>query len=504
MRLDAGPAPSVTRGLLCVMAVVLAAPVVGCGPGRLARMAARPGTANLWVSTSGGSCARESTLGAEVPSGDCGSLNAAYQAASCGDRVYIDAGDYAAEQDLVDKPSLDSCSVPVVFENAPGTTQSEVVFSNTNLGRAGYAANPGGIDSGNDSQGNTNGASNWTLEGVTVKQEITLFPPTANVTIDNVQGGAMSIAATKNVTVENSNFGPCYNLVTTTTGQTNANGQAGPTFSPNPSVSCNSNIKIMGTWTQQSGTVYNLNGLTFKNNVIHDFIDDNSDEATDHFECMFIDGGANITLDSNKFYDCQIYSIFLQPFSGYPITGLTIQNNWFWADQNVEGPCSANGNCPAPPARDSALDFGESSSSDVSNVLVRYNSFDPNDGITVDGAAPSAASNVRFVGNIVGNSGYKPCIVGATYGYNVWLTTDTSQSTPCGTGDSTQATSPFVTSRQTGSTPDDLHLACNNYARSYVTPNSSDDQLNNDIDGNARNPNGPRDAGASAESACGN
>jgi hypothetical protein len=401
--------PGYTAGLVaaCVVgAITLAAALVGgCGTALRIFSGVPAVRANLWVSPSGGSCVRQATAGAEVGGQDCGSLNAAYQAASCGDRVYIDAGTYSAEQDLVDKPSLDSCSDPVVFENAPGTTRSQVVFSSTNLGQAGYGANPGGIDSGNDSQGTTNGASNWMLEGVTVKQQISLFPPTHGVTIDDVQGGTMTIAATSDVTVEYSNFGPCYNLVTTTSGQTNANGQAGPTFSPDPAVSCNSNIKISGTWTQADGTVYDLNGLTFKNNVIHDFIDDNSNASTDHFECMFINGGSNITLDSNKFYDCQIYSIFLQPFSGYPINGLTIENNWFWADQNLEGACSANGSCPAAAARDSALDFGEPSSSDVTNVLVRYNSFDPSDGITLDGTAPSSSSNVRFIGNIVGDSG---------------------------------------------------------------------------------------------------
>lgn len=466
--------------------------LAACGGGGHARSSAATGPtratareaaayANLWVSPSGGRCKRRSAPGPEIAAQDCGSFGAAYQAAHCGDVVNIDAGDYGASQSLVDRPSLDACSRPVEFRATAGVPRSSVVLE--------Y------LSAGTGAQANTNGASNWTLQGVTVKSAINLYPPSRNVTIRDVQGGTLTIVATSNVTVENSNWGPCYNLISLTSGKT-ANGQAAPTFSPNPAVTCNGNIKINGTWTQANGTVYHLNGLTFKKNVIHDFIDDNSNPYWDHFECMFVNGGTNITIDSNKFYDCQIYSIFLQPFSGYPITSLTIQNNWFWANQEGEGSCASNGSCPPSRPWSSALDFGEETSSDVKDVLVRYNSFDPQDGIIVDGTPPDSASAVRFIGNIVGNSGYGRCISGASYSYNIWLTQDASHPGTCGATDIERSTSPYIRASDSGSTLDNLGLRCATRARDFVKPNAPDYQLNYDIAGTSRNPNGPRDAGA--------
>lgn len=462
----------------------------GSGGGAGSGGGSNSSTANLWVSPSGGSCERQATAGAEVASHDCGSLGAAYAAASCGDVINIDAGTYSADQSLADKPALDSCASRVTMEAAPGVSQSSVVFST--------------ISSGNGTQGNTNGASNWVLRGVTAKTMINVYPPSTNVTVDDVHGGTMTITATNNVTVQNSNFGPCYNLITLPAAQNNDNGQPGPTYSPNPAVTCNSNFKINGTWTQQSGQVYDLNGLTITNDVIHDFIDDNSNTSTDHFECMFINGGSNITIDSTKFYDCQIYSIFLQPFSGYPISGLTIQNDWFWANQNASGSCASNGCSSVGAPRNSAVDFGESTSTDVTNVLVRYNSFDPADGIMIDGTNPGPGTNIRFLGNIFGNSGYLPCLTNASYGYNVWFSAQSSFHGTCGTGDvNNTATSPFVSTGNSGNTLDDLHLICNSYPQNYVTANTTDYQLNFDAQGETRATNGPRDAGAEAATSCG-
>lgn len=398
----------------------------------------------------------------------------------------IAAGSYGGSQNLADRTTLDGCSKPVELRGTPGTARSAVVFA--------------GISSGAGTEANTDGASNWVLSGVTVKSNIDLYPPSRNVTIDDVQGGTLTIVATTNVTIEKSNWGPCYNLISLASGK-NGNGEAAPTFSPNPAITCNSNLKIDGTWTEQNGTIYHLNRLTIRNNVIHDFIDDNSNPYYGHFECMFVDGGTNITIDSNKFYNCQIYSIFLQPFSGYPITDLTIQNNWFWATQGVEGSCTADRRCPAAGARISALDFGEETPSDVTHVLVRYNSFGPENGIAVDGTAPDSQSDVRFVGNIIGNSGYGYCIPGAVYSYNIWLTEDASHPGTCGSTDIEESASPFVASGNSGSTVVDLTLRCGSPARDFVKPNAPDYQLGYDINGRSRDPNGPRAAGA-VEPAC--
>ena len=414
-------------------------------------------------------------------------MNAAYQAAQCGDVVNIDAGTYG-DQNIMDKTALDSCSQPVVFQAAPGLSRSQVVLGND-------AQNS--IDTGDSG----NPASDFTVQNVTVTSNITLLAcngntascsnpgPSHNVTINNVQGGSLFINA-NNVTVENSNLGPCYNLISLPSGQTNNNGYPGPSYSPNPAVKCNSNIKIAGG-----------SGLVFKNNVVHDFLDDDSNGAYNHFECMFVAAGSNITIDSNKFYDCQIYSIMIQDFGG-PITGLTIENNWIWANQGGMLGCTSNGNCPAENAGgtdEDAINFANSDNQ-TTNVLIRYNSFDPCCGIGQEGSVIGA--NTRAMGNILGPAAGH-CISGITFSYNLW---ESGQST-CGTGDRSTSTNPFVTTGNYGSTLDDLHLGpspcTSNPAANLVTPNTSDYQLNYDIDNNARNTSGPRDAGASAQTSCG-
>jgi hypothetical protein len=52
--------------------------------------------ANLWVDTNGGTCTRQATAGAYVDAQACGSLNAAYAAASPGDLVLVKPGTYTA------------------------------------------------------------------------------------------------------------------------------------------------------------------------------------------------------------------------------------------------------------------------------------------------------------------------------------------------------------------------------------------------------------------------
>ena len=439
---------------------------------------ALPLVANLWVSQAGGSCSRQAVAGLEIPSQDCGSLDAAYKAAQCGDVVNISPGTYP-QQSLVDDSAHDTCSSAIVFDGSPSGPRSSVVLA--------------GVDGGSDDHS----ASNWTLQNATVTAGLSLWAPGHDITINDDQTGDFYMGGPWNVTVENSNLGPCYNAISLPAGQSNETGQPGPTYSPNPAVRCNSNIKL-----DSDGSLANI---TFKNNVIHDFLDDDSNTYYDHFECMFIDGGTNITVDSNEFYDCQIYAIFIQPFEGYPLNGLTIQNNWFWADQGIMGACASEGNCPAENAGGVHADtvvFGDETSTDVSNVLIRYNSFDPCCGIANEATAPASSQNVRVVGNILGNTATN-CISGLTYSYNLWETADHGALHTCGTGDATTAAAPFVATGGFGPALEDLHLRCGSPAQNFVTPTTSDYQLNYDINGNPRNSNGPRDAGASAETSCG-
>jgi hypothetical protein len=430
------------------------------------------------VSTLGGNCVRQATPGAEVTGQACGSLNQAYAAASCGDVVNIDAGTYRAVQELIDNPALDACSSPVVFQAAPGVRRSAVVFS----------APGNSIDDYDGASGPGKGASNWLLQNVTVKADIVLIGA-HGVTINAIDGGSFYVAGSADITVKNSDLGPCYNLISLPAGQKNDNGTPGPTHSPDPTVKCNDNIKIAG------GT-----NITFRHNVIHDFLDDNSTGATNHFECVFIAAGTGVTFDGNKFYDCQIYSIFLQDFAG-PISKVTIENNWFSVGQGGMGACTSDrSGCPPENSGGSnhdTLTFGAANDG-ISDVLIRYNSFDPCCGIAQEGTA--LGGDIRAVGNILGGPTAGGCIRGMSFAYNLW---QAGAGGPCGKGDATISTNPFMSTGKTGPAQDNLHLKCGTPARNFVTPNDPDYRLGYDISGKPRNPNGPRDAGASVEQSCG-
>lgn len=434
-------------------AIAVAIVVVAVVALRTPKVAVRvgSGTANLWVGSGGGSCTRRPTPAREIPSADCESLGAAYQAAQCGDTVDIDAGDYSGTtQNLVNEPSLDACSSPVVFEPAPGVKRSSVIF--------------GTIRSGYLGQDRTTGASNWTLKDVTVKTLITLMAPADHVIINHIQGGTMYINGARNFTLENSNLGPCYNTLP----------------GPDPEVTCQSNFKIDPQWKQPTGAVYNTTNIDLFHNVFHDFIDNNTNPSTDHDECIFLNGGADITVNSNKFYDCQLYGIFIQPYSGVGFTNLLIENNSFSRTQN-----SGSNTNPAGIPRDSAVDFGTNSTA-INNALVRFNSFSADEGITDDGHNPPG-TNDRVVGNIIGDSGAANCIRGVIYAYNIWGGHD------CGSTDISVSRLPYV-----DASPDsgDFELTPHSVAQGFVTASGPDYTLSTDFYGHRRPTAAPRDAGA--------
>jgi len=428
--------------------------------------------ANLWVSVSGGSCVRQASAGAEVSSEDCGSLNAAYAAAECGDVVIIDAGSYG-EQNIQDPggyaggSAQDRCSGdPIVFEAAAGVAQSSVVISE--------------VDAGLESDAATNGASNWTLQGVTVSQAITLYPPAGNIVINDDQTGGYYIDGVNGLTVENSTIGPCYSAP--------AAGQ------------CGNNIKITSGWQQyvngSYGSPITTQNVTFEHDTIHDFLNNATGAANAHFECFFLGGGSNILIDSNKIIGCENYGIFMQPQpdeSGATTNAfgqVTIQNNWFGEIWNNDESGDGIGQGSGTP--NYAIDFGDNNSSEViSNILIRFNSFAPNTGVDSDGTNYPPGTNDYVIGNIGGNDYYADgtagCVAGVTYAYNIWTTY------ACSSTDAINATLPYLNT-QTGS--EDFHLTANSDAHDFVTPNTTNYQLGYDMDGNTRPTNGPRDTGS--------
>src|SRR5262249_43166220 len=125
----------------------------------------------------------------------------------------------------------------------------------------------------------------------------------------------------------------------------------------------------------------------------------------------------------------------------------------------------------------------------VSGLLIRFNSAASNLGFAY---SEGSESNVRVIGNVGGGS----CNSGWTYGYNLWTTAMGG----CASSDSTASSLPYMSNSQ-GS--EDFNLKCGSTAMNLATPNTTDYQLNYDINNDARNANGPRDAGSAAEPSCG-
>src|SRR5690606_19327284 len=139
--------------------------------------------------------------------------------------------------------------------------------------------------------------------------------------------------------------------------------------------------------------------------TIHDFRDTSPGA---HFECLFITGTeGNVTIRNSRFYNCYAYAIFLQAWhDSHNFSGsLVIENNWFGRT------C-----CYGTPERDreSAITFA--SARPVGNVLIRFNSFAPGQGVSWEGG--QTPFNARVVGNILGA---RICVSGVSYAYNIIL-----------------------------------------------------------------------------------
>jgi hypothetical protein len=452
-------------------------------------------SANLWVSSLGGSCARQSTKGAEVASGDCASIQAAYDKASCGDTINIDSGNYGSvtlQEDTSDpatvgpaasasdKQPTPTCASPVIFEPGPGATQASVTFSDIN----------GGYD-------NEVGSSNWLIQDVSI-QYMTLFPPANNDTENDIKGGDAYLNGVTDYTLENSNMGACY---------------GGVPASYDPAITCSENFKVDPAWPGTTTGPYFTSGITFNHDYFHDFIDNYAGVSTHsgHDECIFLNGGANETVENSKFSVCQLYAIFLQDYSQVPFTNLTIQNNWFSGTENGPTICNpmSSGECTGPTAdeygtpRDTAIcscanavagSTGEAAAPPVSNMLLRYNSF-MNDEGWIENSTAGDGTNNRIIGNIE-SSPDSSCVNdpgNITYDYNVYLNGPACASDPHGTSYTAQ---PYINNTETPSGEDDMHLTCGTGLENLETGTTPDDTLTTDLDGNTRPTNGPRTPGA--------
>jgi hypothetical protein len=140
-----------------------------------------------------------------------------------------------------------------------------------------------------------------------------------------------------------------------------------------------------------------------------------------HWECMYLNGGRNVTIRGNRFERCAIFDLFVT-ISGPDAAALghenlTIENNWFAPATNGLG---------VPSRGWSSLSLawcGNSSQPAYRNVKIRNNSFGPGAGIEKDLNSDAFGCQWKNV-SVTGNIGtYGGCTNGWSFAYNLWVGT---------------------------------------------------------------------------------
>jgi hypothetical protein len=207
-------------------------------------------------------------------------------------------------------------------------------------------------------------------------------PGSSHIQLESMDVGSVDSWFADNLVVRSSDLGPCDAVVDNV---------------------CGNNKQDVST------------NVLFEQNVIHDLNYDPSNVGA-HWECMYLNGGRNVTIRSNVFRGCAIFDIFAT-ISGPDARAighenLTIENNWF------EKAWTENGQ-----NRDTAIVLGAGCQASVQpalrNVTVRFNSFQAGAGIVTDNAYSAGCQyqNVQIVGNI-GN--FQGCTNTWAYSYNLW------------------------------------------------------------------------------------
>ena len=245
---------------------------------------------------------------------------------------------------------------------------------------------------GNQPDGQATAAPhNLTLTGVTLTWGMEINGAAVNDVIDNVDGGSIAVSGTgtSDITIQNSDWGPCDTY--------------GNAFNGQPADCRSDNLSTPGEGKNK--ICCRASNIVIENNTFHDYI---YHGGGPHFECWWIAGGTNITFDGNKFYNCQTNGVSLGDMGNDANTAGTwyFQNNW--CSNSLNQGCFKFGQLPY-----------------AATMIFRFNSFAA--GRTITNEEPTNIANpneIYIVGNVLGtsdNMGGINCIQNAVYDYNVEL-----------------------------------------------------------------------------------
>ena len=291
-------------------------------------------------------------------SAPCASFGRAYLAASPGDVVQVAGGSYPA-QTLPADPTKDAASSLVVFQPAPGASVSL-----------------GGFEAGDNRKGV--GPKHFELQNMTIAGEVKISWGTQDVTLRNIDAGAINLTATQDVRVLGGDFGPRVDAV--------------------------SHIKSCAGCPLSQNIL--IDGATFHDYTISD--------PANHAECLMVWPGIDITIRNSIFRNCTDFDLLYKPDGLSPGTtvNFTVENDFF--DSPMPGNTATVSCDPNCPRGGNALAFADNGNQTWNGVVVRYSSFLA--GIRVD----PGVTNVL----VQANAGVKDkpfnCQSQVTFSYNVW------------------------------------------------------------------------------------
>lgn len=249
-------------------------------------------TANLWIDTDGGTCTRQSTAGAYSNAGACGTCQAAFNAASGGDRIIIKNGTYSADCDISGSPK--ASTVSFFAETREQAIVRDLIIQVDKIHVSGViSSGTGNLRRFLETHATLD---NWT-----------------DVVIDGYRG-SHAFLEMSNVTVMNSEFGAAQGCEI---------------------IKATNDQQYEDTVRLWSPDGFNSVHGTFRNNIVHDY--DAPAECTGttscpacvgaHTDCIQIFNTANgpLTIDGNVFYNCPTSGIMISSVD--PVSNLTIQNN---------------------------------------------------------------------------------------------------------------------------------------------------------------------------------
>ena len=190
-------------------------------------------------------------------------------------------------------PVLACVRRPIVFRPAAGVTPT-VNWSRRRLVRV----------------PRTDAADNVVLRGFKLTWGLSMWGDVENVTLDWIDGGSFSLEGASNVTIRNSDWGPC-----TPSGS----------FDGGP-ADCRNYYPFDPRSGQPRISAPTMNVL-LENNAFHDMV---ADHAGAHWECLWVGGGRDVTFRGNRFDNCETNAVALgDDGNDNNVAGTWLfENNW--------------------------------------------------------------------------------------------------------------------------------------------------------------------------------